>query len=327
MENEHANQSELEYVSFPILKVFPDQPLPGDLYLFLNGHFVKYKTKGDNISQQKFELFVLQKVQYIFVTKGEADSFKSWSDKLTHKDKETLVAAVGEENAIVVEKHFDVREGYLSFIAKEVTEESVKVILVKTRDFIQTIKEKRTADKFTAKLLSYSQHVADHSTNVGNLSVYLALNTGYSQQIILENVYLGGVLHDFGKTKIDPKNLEEPPTSKKYQTSIRKHPELGRTALLLDSGFSEEVLRIVGEHHERHDGTGYPKGLKGNKIYDLTKLVSVANVFDNLVMASSEGDIKGRQIKAFRALEKDQGKMFDPKILGKCLRALERVVL
>ncbi|MEK6623431.1 MAG: HD domain-containing phosphohydrolase, partial [Bdellovibrionota bacterium] len=78
-------------------------------------------------------------------------------------------------------------------------------------------------------------------------------------------------------------------------------------------------------HHERQDGTGYPKGLKGNKIYDLTKIISIANIFDNQVM-NSEGDIKGRQMKAFRVLENDPGKMFDPKILGKCLRALERVI-
>ena len=37
---------------FSVLLIFPEQPLPGDLYLFLNGHFVKYKTKDDNISQQ-----------------------------------------------------------------------------------------------------------------------------------------------------------------------------------------------------------------------------------------------------------------------------------
>jgi len=326
LEKGPGKKNEFEYVSYPILKVFPEQSLPGDLYLFLNGHFVKYKTKDDNISQQKFELFVLQKVQYVFVTKQDAPAYKSWSDRLSGQVKEELITGVGQENVGVVEQHLEVRDEYLSFVSKEVTEESVKEVLTKTRNFIQTIKEKHNADKFTAKLLSYSQHVADHSTNVANLSVFLALNTGYSQQLILENIYLGGLLHDFGKTKIDPKVLEEPQTSKKYQTAIRKHPELGKTSLLLDSGFSEEVLRIVGEHHERQDGTGYPKGIKGSKIYDLTKIISIANVFDNLVMAS-QGEIKGRQIKAFRVLESDQGKMFDPKILGKCLRSMERVII
>ncbi|MBI2520768.1 MAG: HD domain-containing protein [Bdellovibrio sp.] len=326
MEKSPNTKNEIEYVSFPILKIFPEQALPGELYLFLNGHFVKYKTKEDSISQQKFELFVLQKVQYVFISKEDAPAYKAWSERLSGKVKEELISGVGQDNVGVVEQHLEIRDEYLSFVSKEVTEESVKEVLTKTRNFIQTIKEKHTADKFTAKLLSYSQHVADHSTNVANLSVFLALNTGYSQQLILENIYLGGLLHDFGKTKIDAKILEEPPTSKKYQTAIRKHPELGKTSLLLDSGFSDEILRIVGEHHERQDGTGYPKGLKGNKIYDLTKIISIANVFDNLVM-STQGEIKGRQIKAFRFLESDQGKMFDPKILGKCLRALERVII
>ncbi len=325
MEKSRDKKSELEFISFPVLLIFPEQPLPGDLYLFLNGHFVKYKTKDDNISQQKFELFVLQKVQYVFVAKDDVAAYKSWSQRLSSKVKEELISGVGQDNTAVVEQHLEVRDEYLSFVTKEVTDESIKEVLTKTRTFIQTIKEKHNADKFTAKLMSYSQHVADHSTNVANLSVFLALNAGYSQQLILENIYLGGLLHDFGKTKIDPRVLEEPPTSKRYQTAIRKHPDIGKTTLLLDSGFSDEVLRIVGEHHERQDGTGYPKGLKGNKIYDLTKIISIANIFDNQVM-NSEGDIKGRQMKAFRVLENDPGKMFDPKILGKCLRALERVI-
>lgn len=45
----------------------------------------------------------------------------------------------------------------------------------------------------------------------------------------------------------------------------------------------DEVLDIVGDHHERQDGKGYPKGIKGNLIYDLANIVSIANFFDHKV--------------------------------------------
>lgn len=45
----------------------------------------------------------------------------------------------------------------------------------------------------------------------------------------------------------------------------------------------DEVLDIVGDHHERQDGREYPKGIKGNLIYDLAKIVSIANFFDHKV--------------------------------------------
>ena len=67
----------------------------------------------------------------------------------------------------------------ICFVTKEVTDESIKGGSDKDSYLIQTIKEKHNADKFTAKLMSYSQHVADHSTNVANLSVF-GLNAGYS---------------------------------------------------------------------------------------------------------------------------------------------------
>jgi len=319
-----AQEAELQFVSFPIEKIFPDRPLPGDLYLFLNGHFIKYKNKEDDISQDKYELFVYQKVQYLFLKAQDLDAYSKWSNQEKSQIKTALVEAIGKENEDVVDAHLTVKDEYFSFLSKEVTEDSVKEMLDKTRSFINVLKDKKSADKFTAKLLSYNQNVADHSTNVANLSVFLAMNAGYNQQIILENIYIGALLHDYGKVKIDPKYLEDP-KSKKYESAMRKHPELGRTALLLDSGFSEEALRIVAEHHERNDGTGFPKGLKGARIYELTKIVSIANIFDNLVM-KGEGEPRARQIKAYRSIEKDPGKMFDPKVLGKCLRILERVI-
>ncbi len=317
--------SEPRYVSIKLSKVIPEKELPGDLYLFLNGHFVRYKGKGDVLPKQKYELFVAQKVQYLFVQQSDAANYEKWASDSGQKIIKEQIDEVGEENRDVVEKNQEVKEAFFNFVTTEVTERSVKEILEKTREFIGLIKKKAGADRFMAKIMSYDQTIGDHSTNVANLSVFLAMNTGYSQQLILENIYNGGLLHDFGKTRVNAKFLEDP-NSKEALAAMKKHPELGKTALLLDSGFPDEVLRIIGEHHERHDGKGYPKAIKGPKIYELTKIVSIANEFDNVAMAAT-GDARQRQQRAYKELEADQGKIFDPKILGKCLRALEPLIM
>lgn len=315
----------IQYVSLMLTKVLPEKALPGDLYLFVNGHFLKYKGLGDSLPRHKFESFLAQKLQYVFVEAGDLEKFLKWANETEEKTKEAIVKEVGEENRDVVEKVAAIKDSLFAFVTGEVTEKSVREMLDKSRDFINTVKQKKTAERFMAKIMSYNQTVGDHSTNVANLSVFLAMNIGYTQQTMLENIFNGALLHDFGKTRVNTKYLDDP-NSKEAQNAMKKHPDLGKTALLLDSGFPDEVLRIIAEHHERQDGKGFPKGLKGAKIYELTKIVSFANEFDNIVM-NSEGDVKARQKMAFKKLEEDQGKIFDPKILGKCLRALEPMIM
>lgn len=311
-------------VSFPIAKIVPGKELPADLYLFISGHFIKYKTSGDTISKEKYDYFVIHKIQYIFIAQDDLDKYKKWAGDRIKAEIQTVVAEVGEENRDVVEKSNEVKEVFLNFVAGEVTDKAVVEMLTKTKEMINVVKEKKSADRFMAKIASYNATIGDHSNNVANLAVFLAMACGYNQQNLLENIFNGALLHDFGKTRMN--RQYDDPKSKEALAAHRKHPDMGKTALLLDSGFHEDVLRIIGEHHERHDGKGFPKGLRGPKISDLSKIVAIANTFDNFI-TEGEGEIKERKIKAFKMLQAENGKAFDPKILAKCLKVLEPIVM
>lgn len=314
-----------KFVSYPLHRIFPNEPLPGDLFIFVNGHFIKYKNATDTIPSEKYDLFAYKRIQYVFINISEQDIYETWSLKFENKEKQELITKVGEENKDIVEHHLDIKKETLGFITKDINDEDVKVIINKTRNFIALINDKKTAHQFMAKLLTYGQSMADHGTNVAGLSTFLAVSIGYAQQLILETIYLGALLHDYGKTKIDARILENP-NSNEYKKNIVKHPTLGKNTLLLESGFSDEVLRIIAEHHERFDGKGYPKNLKGHRIYDLSKIVSIANTFDNYVMTPSSLTIPERQQNAIKLLEQDDGRAFDPKILEKCVKALKTVM-
>jgi putative nucleotidyltransferase with HDIG domain len=317
---------EIQFTAYPTTKVVPNVVLPGDLYIFTAGHFIKYKHEGDVLPSEKLEEFILKKLQFFFVDYKYLDSFHAWSKKHLEDEINETIELIGEENRDLAEQNHVIKDGLLTFITKEVTSESINEMIEKTRDFISNIRKRHHTDKFLGKMRMMGDTIIDHSTNVANLSTFLALNVGYSHQILLENIYLGALLHDYGKVKIDPKILDKGPSSKAFQTAIRKHPALGKTALLLDSGFHDDILRIISEHHERHDGKGYPKGLKGHRIFDLTKIVAIANYFDSRIrkMDSNES-LTVKQKKAFKMLNADQGKMFDPKILAKCLKVMETI--
>ena len=194
----------LEMSSFPLNKVYPEQPSPGNIYLFLDGHFIKILNNNDGLSKEKYEQFVTMRVQYVFIQKSDYELFNNWNKKERQKEKDALVEIIGAENESVIEKHLSIKEEVLEFLTGEVTEDSVQNLLTQTRTFVDEVMNNQEKSKeYLSKIMSYSQTIGDHCTNVANLSVYLAMNLGYTQQTILENIYIGALLHDYGKVVIN----------------------------------------------------------------------------------------------------------------------------
>ncbi len=317
-------ESDTSFVSYPLSMIFPDKFLPGDVYLYLDGHFIKYKETGDFIPAIRFNQFMLKKHKFIFVQINDLEKFKQWSTSIQDKIDGVIIQAVGQSNAELVPLIKDIKKAAFDFLSSDAKDQIAKDILDKTRAFVAKVNERQTTQDYLLKMLQYDQGMADHGLNVANISTYLAINLGYTQQIILENIYLGALLHDFGKTLIKAKFLENP-ESRAYKQAILKHPEYGKNELIIRGNYPEDVLKIVSEHHEKHDGTGYPGQLKGTKIYQLTKIVSIANDFDNIVM-SYKGEIPKRQANGLKELEQWAGTKYDPVVLPKAIKALKLVL-
>lgn len=300
-----------EYQSIALKRIVPDQPLPGSIHLFLNGHFVHYKSPGDSISTGKYNLFIYKKITHLFIDEEDKDVFANWSTQYEEKEINKMKAAVGKSNEVLVDLRKEMKGDLYELFKEDFDKEDLNQCVEATRKIIDKIHGDLGAQNAIKKLVSYSQSVADHSLDVAFLSVYLAQNLGYNHQIALENIYLGGLLHDFGKTRIDPKHFEDE-NSPNFDKAMLAHPELGKNTLMAKAELPSEVLNIVEQHHERNDGKGYPKGIRGSKIYDLTKIVSIANAFFDFLNASS-GTFAERKKKAIYLIENDKGHMFDPK--------------
>ncbi len=313
----------VRYISVPLERIIPEEELPGDLYLYVSGHFIKYKHEGEEIPRGKYDDFIYKKVQYVFTVDKKIESFDQWYDKCINAEKNELLEKVGENSRDLVEDRMEVkRHTHRVFSNPDLTDEDCLVIQQKTRNLVEKVNTNKSVQKGLGQMMTFSRSLADHATNEATLSVYLGFHLGYNHQIILENLYLGALFHDYGKTLIDPKQLEDKDTE--YIAKVMmKHPALGRSALKLRVGLPDEVLMIVGQHHERNDGKGFPKRLRGNRIYDLTKIVSIANYFDKLVVKAPGRDLKSKQKWAIAELEKDQGQMFDSTKLEKCLRVMK----
>ncbi|MCW5934626.1 MAG: HD domain-containing protein [Fimbriimonadia bacterium] len=135
-----------------------------------------------------------------------------------------------------------------------------------------------------------------------------------------ERVYDAALLHDLGKIVIDERILNKPSKLNDYEWSqIKLHPELGAD-ILREIPFLEEIVPWIAHHHERLDGQGYPKGLKGDDIPIEARIIAVVDAFD--AMVGGETPSQQRQYRrpkseseALEELERHAGTQFDPAVV------------
>lgn len=126
-----------------------------------------------------------------------------------------------------------------------------------------------------------------HSVNVTILSVMTGIGMGLGNE---ELIRLGqaALLHDIGKTGVDPRIIKKPgKLTKEEFDEVRRHPVYGYEMLKKAGCVPESVMLAVAAHHENEDGSGYPYNLKSDEIPLHAKIIHVADVYDALVSRRS----------------------------------------
>ncbi|MEN6373353.1 MAG: HD domain-containing phosphohydrolase [Smithella sp.] len=142
-------------------------------------------------------------------------------------------------------------------------------------------------DKTNKELLmltSYDYDTYIHSVNVGLLAISLSKTLfKKSDAHDMHELGAGFFLHDIGKVKIDIKIIKKPAVlTDEEMLEIRRHPQYGYEILTETHQLSDECKTIVLQHHERDNGSGYPKGLNGEDIHLYGRICSLADVYDAL---------------------------------------------
>jgi len=148
------------------------------------------------------------------------------------------------------------------------------------RDILGALKDNPTALNLLATTKIHDNHVYTHSLNVAIYACQLAIENGLPLKSI-EDIGLGAMLHDIGKMYIQPEILNKPGKLTEDEFELMKtHCQIGFDMLRKVYEIPLTVAHCAFQHHERIDGTGYPRGLKGEEIHKYAKILSVADVFD-----------------------------------------------
>lgn len=158
----------------------------------------------------------------------------------------------------------------------------------------------------------------DHSINVAMycIAIQKALRPNSSREEMVQ-VGLGGLLHDLGKTKISTSIINKVGKLDEEEFGeIKKHPGYGLDMLgelnLDCPGVDFEILgRVIHEHHENYNGTGYPQGLKEDEIHLHARICAVADFFDAITTKRAYADVLPMQ-EAINVMSRTVGKKIDP---------------
>ena len=149
-------------------------------------------------------------------------------------------------------------------------------------NLIDSVFRNESAAAAISKLKAFDEYTYTHCINVSILAVILGKKLGYSREE-LELVGMAGLFHDAGKSVIPNEILNKPgKLTDKEMNVMRTHPLRGYQVLKEQPDIPIEVLRGALEHHEKNDGSGYPRGLKGDEISEIARLLAVVDVYDAL---------------------------------------------
>lgn len=157
-----------------------------------------------------------------------------------------------------------------------------------------------------------------HTQRVTELTLSLARQMGFDE-IELDHVRRGALLHDIGKIGVPDSILIKPDVLTDEELAImRKHPAYAYE-LLSPITFLRPVLDIPYCHHEKWDGTGYPRGLKGEQIPLAARIFAIVDVWDALL--SDRPYRRGwSQSQVRQHIQAESGKYFDPRVVEVFLR-------
>ncbi|MDP2784335.1 MAG: HD domain-containing protein [Sulfurimicrobium sp.] len=186
------------------------------------------------------------------------------------------------------------------------------------RQFGQAMKN--TVAAIARTLEMRDTYTAGHQQRVTALAVAIAREMGLEENII-EGLYFGGMIHDIGKIAVPAEILSKPAKLSKIEYMlIQTHAEVGYE-IVKDIDFPWPVADMIVQHHERMDGSGYPKGLKGDEMLQESRILAVADVVE--AMTSHRPYRPGLGIEAaLDEIRQGNGSHYDPTVVEACIRVV-----
>lgn len=313
-----------DYQTVRLRSLFPGTTLPCDF--FLPGkreeneslRMAKFLTCGDEYSADLHEYLTAQGIDSVFIRQDKEEAYLAYISDYLHKNllssslpPEQKAAIVYDNAEVVVKKVFREKPNRDNVaLGKQLSNQMAALL---TRDNVSL--------EALFGLYSKDYKTFNHCVQVAILGMSFGRFLGWNAEEVAD-FGLGALFHDVGKNSIEDAILKKPGKLEKDEFELmKKHPLLGFHQLKKADVMSADQLKVVLNHHEALDGSGYPQGLKGEEIHKYARVGRIVDVFDALISRRSYKDAVSRD-EALRIMSGDMRSGFDGSLLEQFARFL-----
>ena len=321
----HATQGKIKsYRSVKLIDIAPGVALDFDTYLYMpaNKKHIRYSAAGDPLDIERVEKLAKHQMSSIHITSDQIKSFYQYTAKQLKNLGTNGAISETERRERMQGAIRDLMSGMFSESTQDSTIEKGRSIMGDCQEIVKSYittggasgEKKNTWYEKLMNAQNAGASTHSHAANVATFSALFSLGLGIGDP---ESMAIAGLLHDIGLVDVRatiqtrPRSQWLPDEKAEYE----RHPELTINLIKARKMIVPElVTKMIAQHHERFDGSGYPRQLQSSRILPEAQVLSLADEFDDLCNPT-DGRTPLKPLEAVQELSR--GNLFDPELTRK----------
>ncbi len=278
----------------------------------VSSNYVLYCRSSENLSPERREELLNKHADRLCISTADIDKYIEYQEK-------NLQKIISDKNKNIREKSGIVYQVATKVVTDLLEDPKSGKNMERISDWVtHTVGHIIQDDNTFSSLLGVSSHdyqIYTHSVNMSVLGLLFGKHLSF-QPDELEHLGSGMLLHDIGKLTI-PLNVVNKPghLSGEEFKAMKKHPKAGLKILEHWSSINALSLKIVIQHHENYDGSGYPYGMKGDEIHLYGRIARIIDAYDAMTSKRSYAEAM-RPFAVLSEMKKNMSGCFDKELLS-----------
>ncbi len=272
----------MNHTSIRVSTLRGDQKITFDVYVKIADKMVHYLRRGDSFEGARLKRLKEKKLKNLYILNDDEPHYRNYLkiniesayDQNSQKDMQTRAEIIQGDQQSHVEEVFERPEDKQAYEATKAA----------TSKYVEFLTQNAPAALSVLKIENTDKNIAHHGVTVGTMAVALSQKLKMTDPKANHFLTLGSLLHDIGLHE-SPINFQQPLTALAAPDLVtyKNHPHAGIEKLKNTMHFDPQVLKIINEHEECIDGSGFPKKLRENQLDPLSIIVSSCNAMDRLL--------------------------------------------
>jgi len=309
-----------QYYPIRLYNLVLDTVLDFDIYMKVEEcRYLLYRNRDLKFTQRHRDNLISHGIDTLYVSRKDKVAYSRYLEcnistivndpDIDEKEKADLIYTVSRN--LVLEVLENPRAGDIVKRTEQVTAPTVDFIL-----------REKDALRHLISIMSYDYYTYTHSLNVCVFAVALAHHIGFFSRNELNDLASGALLHDVGKSQVPKEILAKAGKLTAQEMDIVKtHVVLGEQLLADNARMTPSRILPLALHHERMDGSGYPRGFRGNQISLQGRIAAVVDCFD--AMTTNRAYCSAiSAFEAFRVMQTKGAEAYDQDLVASFIRLL-----